>query len=100
MTKRNVVKEEEVGDLFVTEGEIMVKLLPSQRVGSRSIRWFSKGAVVNLRVAAKDIAGLVGRVKGRQTTVKGLTVMTNLGKARLSATGLPEAVEKAGFSVL
>ena len=35
--------QEEVGDLFVTETAITVKLLPSKKSGSRSIRWFEGG---------------------------------------------------------
>ena len=92
---------EEVGDLFVTETMVTVKLLPSKKSGSRLIRWFSGGRVVNVRSAAKDIAYLVGRLRGRSRVVKGLTVMTDGGlSVDLDKTGLPEAVEKAGFLVL
>ena len=92
---------EEVGDLFVTETMVTVKLLPSKKSGSRPIRWFSGGRVVNVHSAAKDIAYLVGRLRGRSRVVKGLTVMTDGGlSVDLDKTGLPEAVEKAGFFVL
>jgi hypothetical protein len=94
-------KVEEVGDLFVTERMVAVKLLPSKKSGSRPIRWFSGGSVTNVRTAAKDIAYLVGKLQGRSRIVRGLTVMTDSGfKMNLAKTGLVEAVEKAGFTVL
>lgn len=92
---------EEVGDLFVTERAVTVKLMPSKKSGSRMIRWFSGGQVTNVRVAAKDIAYLVGKLQGRSRVVRGLTVMTDQGVAMdLDKTGLSAAVERAGFSVI
>lgn len=92
---------EQVGDLFVTERAVTVKLLPSKKSGSRPIRWFSGGCVTNVHTAAKDIAYLVGKLQGRSTVVKGLTVMTDRGiKTDLDKTGLGRAVEKAGFLVI
>ena len=94
-------KTEEVGDLFVTETAVTVKLLPSKKSGTRAIRWFSKGCVTNVRSAAKDIAFLVGRLQGRSRVVRGLTVMTDRGvSADIETTGLVEAIAKAGFEVL
>lgn len=91
----------EVGDLFVTETAIMVKLLPSRKVGSKQIRWFANGVVTNARSAAKDISNLIGKVRRKSSVVRGLTVMTNRGlRFDLSESGLPEAVEKAGFEML
>ncbi len=94
-------KVEEVGDLFVTESAVTVKLLPSKKSGSRPIRWFSQGCVTNVRTAAKDIAYLVGKLQGRSRIVRGLTVMTDQGAGTdLEKTGLTQAVQKAGFTVL
>ena len=94
-------KMEEVGDLFVTERMVTVKLLPSKKSGSRPIRWFSGGSVTNVRSAAKDIAYLVGRLQGRTRIVRGLTVMTDRGAgADIEKTGLTQAVKRAGYTVL
>jgi hypothetical protein len=94
-------KQVEVGDLFVTESAVTVKLLPSKKSGSRPIRWFSGGEVSNIHLAAKDIAYLVGRVQGRTRIVKSLTVMTDRGAGvDLSKTGLHRAIQKAGFEIL
>ena len=93
--------QEEVGDLFVTETAVTVKLMPSKKSGTRPIRWFAGGRVINVRSAARDIAYLVGKLQGRSRVVRGLTVMTDLGlTADLDKTGLPQAIQKAGFSVL
>lgn len=93
--------QEEVGDLFVTETEVTIKLLPSKKSGSHRINWFERGAVTNARAAAKDIAYLVGKLQGKKRVVRGLTVMTDLGvEYDLARTGLVEAVKKAGFEVL
>ena len=92
---------EEVGDLFITETAITVKLLPSRKSGSRPIRWFEGGTVTNVRNAARDIAFLIGKVKGKTRVVRNLTVMTDRGRgADLGKMGLVAAVEKAGFSVI
>ena len=92
---------QEVGDLFVTDTAIMVKLLPSRKIGSKPIRWFANGVVSNARNAAKDISTLIGKVRRKSSVVRGLTVMTDRGlRFDLSESGLPEAVEKAGFDVL
>lgn len=93
--------EYEVGDLFVTETAITVKLMPSRKSGTHPIRWFAKqGGVTNVRAAAKDIQFLVGKI-GRKRVVRGLTVTTDLGlDTDLKATRLTEAVKKAGFEVL
>lgn len=92
---------EEVGDLFVTGTSIMVKLLPSRKVGTKPIRWFANGLVKNARTAAKDISALIGKVRRKSTVVRGLTVMTDRGlRFDLDKSGLPEAVDKAGFDVL
>jgi hypothetical protein len=93
--------EVEVGDLFVTESAVTVKLLPSKKSGSRPIRWFAGGEVSNIHLAAKDIAYLVGKVQGRTRVVRALTVMTDRGAGfDLAKTGLPKAIEKAGFEIL
>ena len=95
-------KLEQVGDLFVTDTHVIVKLMPSKKQGSRPIHWFAQGNVTNVRSAAKDIAGLVEKLQGRNSVVKGLTVMTSQGTRgeELKKTKLPEAVEKAGFDVI
>jgi hypothetical protein len=95
------LKSEEIGDLFVSETQLTVKLLPSQKTASRPIRWFTGGCVTNIRLAAKDISCLIGRMQGRSRVVRGLTVMTDRGPSlNMAATGVPRAVEKAGFEVL
>jgi hypothetical protein len=94
-------KQIEVGDLFVTESAVTVKLLPSKKSGTRPIRWFSGGEVTNVQLAAKDIAFLIGKVQGRNRLVRALTVMTDRGVGfDLEKTGLPKAIAKAGFEVL
>lgn len=94
--------EYEVGDLFVTETAITVKLMPSRKSNTMAIRWFAKdGGVTNVKRAAKDIQYLVGKIQGRKRVVRGLTVTTDLGlDTDLVATRLTEAVKKAGFEVL
>ena len=99
MAKRD--KSEEVGNLFITEGQAVVKLEPSKVSGSRTIRWFSDGCVTNVHSAAKDIAFLVGKLQGKSRVVRKLIVSTDYGsKADLKKMGLVQAVEKAGFSLL
>lgn len=94
-------KQEEVGDLFVTESSMTVKLLPSKKTASRTIRWFVDGSVVDRRKAAKEIAALVTRLQGKNRVVRGLTLMTDRGVEQdLEDTGLPEVVSKAGFEPL
>ena len=94
-------KVEEVGDLFVTKEALTVKLLPSRKSGTRSIRWFAGGRVTDVGCAAKDIAVLVGRLRGDSRVVRGLTVMTDRGGGHdLKKAGLTKAVEKAGFGLL
>ena len=92
---------EEIGDLFVTGTSLMVKLLPSRKVGSKSIDWFSNGTVTNVRVAARDISALIGKVGRKATVVRGLTVMTDRGlRFDLGKSRLHEAVSEAGFEML
>ena len=92
---------EEVGDLFVTETTLTVKLLPSKKSASRNIRWFAGGCVTDLRLAAKEISCLVGRVQGRGRVVRALTLATDRGvSCDVEATRLPRAVQRAGFRVL
>ena len=92
---------EEVGDLFVTKSSIMVKLLPSRKAGSKPIAWFSNGVVKNVRVAARDISLLVGKVRRKTSVVRGLTVMTDRGlRFDLSKSRLHKAVVQAGFEML
>ena len=92
---------EEVGDLFVTESLLTLKLLPSGKSGSRTIRWFVNGEVQNHSAAAKDIAALVNKLRGRSRVVRNLTLMTDRGAQHdLSSTGLNKAVAKAGFNAL
>lgn len=92
---------EEVGDLFVTESLLTVKLLPSGKSGSKNIRWFVNGSVQNHSAAAKDIAALVNKLRGRKKVVRNLTLMTDRGAQHdLATTGLTKAVEKAGFNPL
>src|SRR5205807_2695399 len=66
-------REQEVGDLFVTQELIVLKLLPSNRSASRRIRWFANGAVTDHAAAAQDIATLVERLIGRSHVIRGLT---------------------------
>ena len=94
-------KQEEVGDLFVTEFKMTVKLLPSKKTASRQIRWFVDGFVTDHQKAAKEIAALVSRLQGKSRVVHGLTLMTDKGvEQNLSETGLLEAVSKAGYTPL
>ena len=94
-------KEEEVGDLFVTESSMTVKLLPSKKTASRSIRWFVDGAVIDNHKASKEIFAMVSRLQGKRRVVRGLTLMTDKGAEQdLMETGLPEAVSKAGYKPL
>lgn len=91
----------EVGDLFVTQTSLTLKLMPSRKSGSVPIRWFDREGVTNVRRAAKDIQALVGRLQGRGRVVRGLTVVTARGRdTDLKKTRLGEAVAKAGFLVL
>jgi hypothetical protein len=90
--------QQEVGDLFVTESAITVKLMPSKKSASMPIGWFVNGEVTNHRRAAKDIAGLVAKLQGKKRIVRGLTLMTDRGTGfDISSTGLHEAVSSAGF---
>lgn len=95
-------QEYEVGDLFVTETAITLKLMPSRKSGTVPIQWFAKeGGVTNVRAAAKDIQVLVGKLQGRRIQVRGLTVTTDQGRdTDLVRTRLGEAVKKAGFEVI
>lgn len=95
-------QEYEVGDLFVTETALTVKLMPSRKTGTVPIRWFAKnGGVINVRAAAKDIQSLVGKIQGRKLMVRGLVVTTDQGRdTDLVRTRLSEAVIKAGFKVI
>lgn len=93
--------QEEVGDLFVTETSLTLKLLPSRKSGTVAIRWFAQDGVTNVRLAAKDISTLVGKLRGRGRVVRNLTVTTNRGlDTDLGKTRLREAVKKAGFLVI
>ncbi len=92
---------EEVGDLFVTETSVTLKLLPSRKTGSRPISWFSDGCVTNVRRAARDIANLAGKLQGRSRVVRGVTVVTTGGTLTdLEKTRLPEAIEAAGLDII
>lgn len=95
-------KEEEVGDLFVSQkGQIVVKLLPSNKTASMPIGWFADGVVSNHRKAAADIAKLVGQLQGNSRVVRGLTLMTDHGiQFDLVKSGLTKVVEKAGYQPL
>ncbi|MDX6768263.1 MAG: hypothetical protein SF051_01915 [Elusimicrobiota bacterium] len=93
--------EMEVGDLFVTESSLTLKLLPSRKSGSMQIRWFANGCVTNVKGAAKDIQVLVGKLKGKKRQVRALNVTTAQGRdTDLVKTRLNEAVSKAGFEVI
>lgn len=93
--------EYEVGDLFVTDTALTLKLLPSCKSATLPIRWFAKDGVTNVRRAAKDIQHLVGKLQGAKRTVRGLTVVTDRGRETdLVRTRLVAAVSKAGFEVL
>lgn len=99
MTDTN--SQEEVGDLFVTETALTLKLMPSRKSGTVTIRWFAKDGVTNVRAAAKDISTLVGKLRGRGRVVRNLTVTTDRGlDTDLGKTRLREAVKKAGFLVI
>jgi hypothetical protein len=94
-------QEYEVGDLFVTESALTLKLMPSRKSGTLPISWFEKGGVTNVRRAAKDIQSLVGKIQGRRLRVRGLNVTTDRGRdTDLVTTRLCEAVVKAGFEVI
>lgn len=93
--------QEEVGDLFVTDNHIMLKLLPSNKSASRSIEWFENGVVTDRHGAARDIAALVERLRGKTRVVRGLTLMTDRGlRFDAARSGLNKAIEKAGFQVI
>ena len=94
-------QEYEVGDLFVTETAITLKLMPSRKSGTVSIDWFDKDGVTNVKRAAKDIQVLVGKLQGKKIMLRGLVVTTDRGlDTDLNGTRLSEAVEKAGFELL
>lgn len=93
--------QEEVGDLFVTETALTLKLMPSRKSATVAIRWFAKDGVTNVRTAAKDIQTLVGKLRGRGRVVRNLTVTTDRGlDTDLGKTRLREAVSKAGFLIV
>ncbi|MFA6029971.1 MAG: hypothetical protein WC969_08970 [Elusimicrobiota bacterium] len=93
--------EEEIGDLFVTESEVTVKLHPSCKTKKKPIAWFADGEVQDHRRAVRDIQGLVEGLRGKTRIVRGLTVTTDRGAHfDLDGSGLGDAVEKAGFSIL
>ena len=93
--------QEEIGDLFVTETALTLKLMPSRKSGTVTIRWFAKEGVTNVRLAAKDISTLVGKLRGRGRVVRNLTVTTDKGlDTDLGKSRLREAVKKAGFLVI
>jgi hypothetical protein len=99
--KSTAEQEYEVGDLFVTESALTLKLMPSRKSGTLTIDWFEKGGVTNVRRAAKDIQSLVGKIQGRRLRVRGLNVTTERGRdTDLVSTRLSEAVTKAGFEVI
>ena len=90
--------QEEVGDLFVTDRLMTIKLMPSKKSASKAIGWFQSGSVTNHRRAAREIAALVERLRGKSRVVRGLTLMTDKGvDTDLTETGLIEAVSRAGF---
>ncbi len=94
-------KQEEVGDLFVTENSMTVKLLPSKKTASRSIRWFVDGTVTDHHKASKEIFAMVSRLQGKRRVVRGLTLTTDRGlEEDLMETGLLEVVSKAGYTPL
>lgn len=94
-------KMQEVGDLFVTETAITVKLLPSKKSGSHPISWFEDGRVTNAKTAVRDLRSLVGKLQGAKRVVRGLTVMTDRGAGYdLSKTGLAKVVLAAGLEVI
>ena len=101
MPVKSKQQQTEVGDLFVTETAITVKLLPSKKSGTRTISWFADGRVTNAKTAVKDLRFLVGKLQGARRVVRGLTVMTDRGAGYdLSKTGLAKVVELAGLEVL
>lgn len=94
-------QEEEIGDLFVTESELTVKLHPSRKTKRKSISWFAGGSVKDRRSAVRDIQGLVERLRGKTRVVRGLIVSTDRGALfDLDDSGLGAVVAKAGFSLL
>jgi hypothetical protein len=94
-------KQEEVGNLFVTENSMTVKLMPSKKVASKAIHWFHDGAVTDRRKAAREIQQFIGRLQGKSRVVRGLTLGTDKGvDCDLMETGLIEVVSKAGFEPL
>jgi len=77
---------------------LTIKLLPSRKSASRSIRWFASGQVIDHQSAARDIAAVVDRLQGRSRVVRGLTLTTDQGtQADLGSTGLHRAVKRAGL---
>ncbi|MFH1723221.1 MAG: hypothetical protein ABII00_01230 [Elusimicrobiota bacterium] len=94
-------KQEEVGDLFVTQSILTIKLMPSRKSASKPIHWFVNGVVADHRTASKDISSLVGRVQGKSRIVRGLTLMTDRGTEEdIHQTGLPQVVTRAGFTCI
>lgn len=94
-------KQEEVGDMFVTDNLLTIKLLPSCKSASKPIRWFVGGQVIDHQSAAKDIASVVERLQGKSRVVRRLTLMTDRGThSDMDATGLPRAVKRAGLTPL
>ena len=94
-------RQEEVGDLFVTENLLTIKLLPSRKSASKPIRWFVDGQVSDNQAAARDIAAVVERLQGKSRVVRGLTLMTDQGThADIGSTGLHRAVKRAGLTPL
>lgn len=82
----------------MTERQILLKLFPSKKTASKLISWFVGGAVIDHRTAAKDIATLVEKLKGRSHVVQGLTLMTDRGlRFDIHGSGLSKAVKRAGY---
>lgn len=93
--------QEEVGDLFVTDRLMTIKLLPSKKSASKPIQWFEDGQVINHSAATRDIASVVGKLIGKNKVVRRLTIMTEKGTQQdLTSTGLLRVVSAAGFTPL
>ena len=94
-------EEHQVGDLFVTKDQILLKLLPSKKTASKPIQWFEDGVVTDHHTAVKDISGLVEQLKRRSDVIRGLTLMTDRGlDFDVKKSGLTKVVQKAGYKHL
>ena len=85
-------QEYEVGDLFVTETALTLKLMPSRKSGTVPIRWFAKeGGVTNVRRAIKATEGAGLSVAGVEVATDG-TIRVLTGKPPAPTTEAADVV--------